>query len=495
MLSQRLHRMVPLTVCSASTPHQLLTASTNPGATYQWIKDGTPLGAPSASSTIDVNVNGSGNYTVKMVNDGGACSSTSTPVVDVKVITNSSTPTVTPSANSPVCIGGTLTLTIIPPSTGATDYAWTGPGSFSKTGAIVTRDNFKDVDAGIYEVDVKVGTCVSQHASVVVDAVNVPSAQVIFSGSDVICQGQTKTYSIFPTVTGYNYQWAEQTAGDIAGATGTTYTATTGGSYFVKLISISNSSCPPIPSASKKVRITAIPFVDFTSPASACVNQLVTFTDQSVLDSDTVGLHVKYLWNFGDANTSTIPSPTHTYTSASTFTVNLTIAYINNSCPASKTKPLPVKTAPALDITNPAKIFSVCPSDSLLLQASGGFDTYLWSTGDKTPSIYVKQSGNYSVDVTTGGCKLSDAQAVSQFSAPAVTASADPTSIKAGTTSQLTATGLTTYLWRPNKSGLPDSLIANPVASPVVNTTYTVSGKDVNGCSGQATVDVMVIPK
>jgi gliding motility-associated-like protein len=48
-------------------------------------------------------------------------------------------------------------------------------------------------------------------------------------------------------------------------------------------------------------------------------------------------------------------------------------------------------------------------------------------------------------------------------------------------------------LWRPNKANLSDSLISNPVASPVVTTTYTVSGKDVNGCTGTGTIQLLVI--
>jgi len=481
----------PLTVCSGLSPHQLLTASSNSGGTYEWFKDAVSLGAPSAASTLDVNANGSGSYTVKLVN--GSCSNTSS-AVSVNIIVAAPLGPATPSPVTPVCLGGTLTLSVN--NVGATDYVWTGPDSFVAHGITVTRPGFQDIDAGEYTVEIVVGTspaCVTQRASVVVDVVNVPDASVIFSGSNVICQGQTKLYSIFPTVTGYSYQWAEQTSGDIAGATSSTYTATASGTYFVKLKSTINSSCASIPSAAKKVQIAAIPFVDFTSPTSACVGQAVTFTDQTILDSDTVGLHVKYLWNFGDAATSTTPSPSHTYATAQTFNVNLTVSYINNSCPASKAKSLLVKAAPALAITNPASIYSVCPSDSLLLQVLGSFDSYLWSTGDKTSSIYVKQAGNFSVDVTSGACKLTDTQVVGQFSAPTVTASADPASIKVGTPSQLSATGLITYLWRPNKSGLSDSLIVNPVASPVVSTTYTVSGKDINGCTGKATVDLLVI--
>jgi gliding motility-associated-like protein len=478
----------PLTVCSGLSPHQLITASSNPGATYEWFKDAVSLGAPSATSTVDVNANGSGSYTVRLVN--GSCSNTSS-AVSVSITVAAPLGAATPAPVTPVCLGGTLTLSVN--NVGASDYVWTGPGSFNAHGVSVTRGSFQDADAGKYTVEVMVGTCVTQRATVVVDVVDVPNAEVIFSGSDVICQGQTKVYSIFPTVTGYSYQWAEQASGDIAGATSGTYAATASGTYFVKLMSAANPSCAPIQAASKKVRIAAIPFVDFVSPATACVGQPTTFTDQSILDSDTVGLHVRYSWNFGDATTGSGPSPSHTFAAAQTFTVNLTVSYINNSCPASKAKSVVAQNPPTLAITNPSNISSVCASDSLLLQVLGSFDTYLWSTGDKTSSIYVKQAGSYSVDVTAGACKLSASQTVGQFNAPSVTASADPASIKVGSTSQLTATGLANYLWRPNKSGLSDSLIANPVATPVATTTYTVSGKDANGCTGKTTVQLVVI--
>jgi gliding motility-associated-like protein len=39
---------------------------------------------------------------------------------------------------------------------------------------------------------------------------------------------------------------------------------------------------------------------------------------------------------------------------------------------------------------------------------------------------------------------------------------------------------------------LSNAGIANPVASPVVSTVYKVSGKDSNGCAGEATIEVTV---
>jgi PKD repeat protein len=55
-------------------------------------------------------------------------------------------------------------------------------------------------------------------------------------------------------------------------------------------------------------------------PTSGLAPLLVQFLDNSTGDIDT------YLWSFGDGLTSTLPSPTHTYTSAGVYTVSLTVA-------------------------------------------------------------------------------------------------------------------------------------------------------------------------
>ncbi|MGG9964515.1 LamG-like jellyroll fold domain-containing protein [Ferruginibacter sp. SUN106] len=64
----------------------------------------------------------------------------------------------------------------------------------------------------------------------------------------------------------------------------------------------------------------------------------------------------------------------------------------------------------------------------------------------------------------------------------------------AGVTTQLNATGGATYIWTP-ATGLSNATIANPLATPAANTTYTVTGTTVNGCSAQATVAITVQPK
>ncbi len=98
---------------------------------------------PSASSTVDVNANGSGTYTVKLVN--GSCSNTSSVGVNV-TITAGTASTVTPNPVTPVCLGGTLSLSLN--DVGATAYVWTGPNAFTATttgSSPATKTNFQDI--------------------------------------------------------------------------------------------------------------------------------------------------------------------------------------------------------------------------------------------------------------------------------------------------------------------------------------------------------------
>src|SRR5690606_24743936 len=56
---------------------------------------------------------------------------------------------------------------------------------------------------------------------------------------------------------------------------------------------------------------------------------------------------------------------------------------------------------------------------------------------------------------------------------------------------QLLATGAQYYTWTP-VTGLNNPAISNPIASPIVSTTYTVIGKDENGCTDSASITVNV---
>lgn len=473
----------PITICSGVT--QRITASTSIGSTYEWFKDGISLGAPGSNTFIDATATGL--YTVTLTN--GTCSKTSTPV-SITVVAGAPLGAATPAPVTPVCIGGTLNLSVN--DVGATNYIWTGPNAFSMTGRTVSSPNFQAVQAGKYSVDIMVGSCKTQTASVIVDVVVIPDASVFYIGSEIICEGQTKQYSISPSPSGYTFQWAEQTTGDISGATSATFVASVSGNYLVKLRSIANPTCSALQTTSKQVRVAKNPVVDFTVPATACIGQVLDFTDQSVIDSDPTGLDVQYSWAFGDASTATTKNATHAYSTSQTFNPMLTILYGTAGCTASKQKGIAVQTAPALTITNANGIYSFCPTDSLKLEVAGAFDSYLWSNGKTTSFSYYKTGGDASIEVMFGTCKITATKPIVKFNGPTVVVSANPTSIRAGETSQLNASGLLDYTWTP-ATDLSNALIANPIATPLISTTYKVKGKDANGCVGEGTLQLAVI--
>ena len=475
----------PLTICSGFT--QRLEASVTSGATYEWLKDGVSLAPPGSNNFLDVTQ--TGNYTVSL--QEGSCSEVS---LAVNVTVNNVPPLGAASISpvSPVCLNGNLILAVAA-DVGATAYNWSGPQGYTGTGASVTRTNFQPEFAGRYDLDVIVGTCVAQQLSVLVEVVSIPDAGVQAEGSDIACSGSTKLLSFFPQVNGYNYQWAEAVAGNIPGANGSTYTASSSGTYFVKVTSVANPSCAAITSASKKIRVVNLPVVDFSFPAQNCSGQTVTFTNASTYDLDPADPVINYLWDFGDGTNTGVETPNHTYGAPGNYSVELTVSYRDESCPASLIKDVAVIQAPVVQITNPDGKTSLCDGNQLVLEVQSGLDSYLWNTGETTSSILIDAAGTYSVEVVQG-CTLTDDIIINAEPAPVVTASATPNSTEQGGSVRLSATGLENYHWSPREF-IADSLAAVTDAFPEVTTTYTVTGTDLNGCIGSATVEVFVMPE
>lgn len=60
---------------------------------------------------------------------------------------------------------------------------------------------------------------------------------------------------------------------------------------------------------------------DFQAPAGGCAPFTVNFNNTSLSQANT-----QFHWNFGDGNTSTSANPTHTYTTAGTFSISLVLS-------------------------------------------------------------------------------------------------------------------------------------------------------------------------
>jgi gliding motility-associated-like protein len=472
----------PLAACG-STPLRL-NATVSRGITYQWKNETTNTVVATGSDPF-YEVTVSGKYSVTAVAEGGTCSQVSN-IVEVTISANSVTGTAVANNNGPLCVGNALELSVSG-VTGATSFKWTGPGGFTATGNPVAINSFNASNVGRYHVEV-LGTagCVAQEASTVVEVIDIGSFAITYPGSRFMCQGDSKTLSINPTLVGATYQWYENTTGILAGQTSSTLTVSATGNYYARISypGCSNSQTDPV-----NIVVASLPVADFDMPAQACTGQLITFTNQSTSDPNATA---EYLWTFGDGNTSTEQNPQHTYLTANTFNVKLRVTYSGGVCPnETPTSPISVQAAPIPVITSTTGEYEFCAGESLELQVAGSYTSYQWSTGATTPTIVVMEEGTYSVQVTTTGCTLNASRAVETIPATSLLVTAAPQNINEGENSQLNVEGLLTFLWSPDET-LSNSTIANPIANPLATTLYTVTGEDVNGCLAEGSVEVTV---
>ena len=236
----------------------------------------------------------------------------------------------------------------------------------------------------------------------------------------------------------------------------------------------------------------------FSAP-SQCLDSSIQFTDHTI---STTGLTNSWLWNFGDATTSALQNPTHTYTAPGTYAVTL----INQNvlgCKDTATNQITVYPTPVAAFTADSSICATA-SDIFTNTSTGGVSN-IWnfgrgpgdnSTVTTSAQIY-NTPGNYTVtlvEVSVNGCKDTTSETIVVHPLPAVTTSGDVTICPYAST-QLNATGGGSYLWTP-ATGLSDPTIANPVATPPPPNTiaYTVTVTSPFQCSSTASLAVSFYP-
>src|SRR5436309_2750679 len=217
-----------------------------------------------------------------------------------------------------------------------------------------------------------------------------PPLSAIFSYNPSSPQvGQQVTFSASASggTTPYSFSWS---FGDGASGTGssTTHTYSSAGTFNV-ILTVKDSSSPQQTATSQQSVSVSSPPPSLTasfvySPSTPQVGQQVTFT------ASVSGGTAPYTdsWSFGDGSTGTGPSVTHTYSSAGSFTVTLTVK--DSGVPQQT-----VTSQKTVTVTNPppplSASFTYSPSSPQVGQtvsftgsASGGTSpySYSWSFGD-----------------------------------------------------------------------------------------------------------------
>ena len=123
-----------------------------------------------------------------------------------------------------------------------------------------------------------------------------------------------------------------------------------------------------------------------------------------------------------------------------------------------------------------------------------------WNSGNNTTAIIsvvnqntVASGNDFALDdISFAPVFIQRDSVIISVDTPVVRANIDTTICKGGQV-QLQASGAVTWSWTP-VAGLTNTAIANPIATPVNNTNYIVTGTTVNGCTAKDTVAVNVFP-
>lgn len=511
-------------------------------ANYAW-SPSAELSCVNCTSPVAMPTNvGTYTYTVIGTSAGG-CKDTANVTVTVQA-----KPNVTAGADVYVCTGDSIRLT----ATGATNYTWSPVGSLSCIGC--SNPFAKPASTTTYTVIGAVANGCKDTATI---KVSVNGQPIVSAGTDKeICIGDNITLQATGTA---SYTWSPATglscttcANPVANPTATTtYTVIGANGNNCKdtaTIKISVNALPVVSAGADKtscagagVALQATGAVNYVwTPANdlSCANcanptatptittsYIVTGTDaKGCKDTGAVKVNVKALPVVAAGTNKTIcqkdsvqlnatGAATYTWTPATGLscvgcanpkaspaatTVYTVTGMDAQGCKNTATVTVNVNALPAV---NAGADQSICTGTSAQLQSTGGV-SYTWTPATalscnncNNPAANPSATTMYTVTGTdANGCKNTDQVEVKVNTLPSISAGSN-TSVCLRDSVQLQATGGATYTWTP-ATGLSCVSCANPKASPAVNTTYTVTGTDANGCKNTATVivDVKAIP-
>ncbi|MBK8414782.1 MAG: T9SS type A sorting domain-containing protein [Bacteroidetes bacterium] len=376
-------------ICPGSST--ILTANAGTGFTYQWYKNnaliqGATLQSYSATS--------SGSYQVRITNAQG-CPDLSDPVN----VYNASVPNAiisSPSTNIMVCPNQIVTL--------GTNSGFGYTYQWFKSGVLLngSTSQFLTIsDSGSYTVRITNNQgCSNTSQPRVITWASLPVASITTStGNPGFCSGSTVGLSTPPTA-GNTYKWYKY-GNLIAGATSSTYQASTAGKY--KVVVTNSTGCSKT-SAPLTISLYPIPpaTISATGPTTFCQGNQVKL-------QANYGSTYSYQWyKYGNA----IPGETSRNLFANStgpYKVEVTSAY---GCSKKSTATnVTVLGTPAATIT-PNGPTTFCAGGSVLLKGPNGTGyTYQWKlmgndiAGATNKNYTATFAGNYKVAVTNSlGC-------------------------------------------------------------------------------------------
>ena len=220
------------------------------------------------------------------------------------------------------CFG---TLTAMAGSSGSTDTVSAWSWDFNNDGvyddAWGQTTNFIFDTIGLYSVGVKVtftnGSADSAYQNIQIN----PLPQVNFFVNN-LCEDDSATFTdnssiSSGTIGSYLWDFNDDGNADAAGAV-VQYNHGIAGLYVTSLECTSDLGCKS--STAKQNEVFSKPVTAFNTVGAAMVGESTYFVNSTSIFSGTVDI---YVWDFGDGKSSSISAPTHDFTEAQTYSVQL----------------------------------------------------------------------------------------------------------------------------------------------------------------------------
>ncbi len=324
--------------------------------------NGVALSTSLAAGTYYVAINGVGSGDPLTTGFSNYASIGQFSLIGSLVPANNQAPVAVASNSAPLTGAGPLTVNFS--SSGSNDpdgtiasYSWTfGDGTTSTTSSpahtysalgtytatLVVKDNY-----GVASAPVSV--TVTVNANKIPVAVASQSTPQSGPGPLTVNFSSAGSNDTDGTVVSYNWTFGDGYASSFANPS---HTYTAYGTYVAKLTVVDN-----LGASSTQTSVTIIVTAPNTAPTAVAAatpttgNAPLVVAFSSAGSSDTGGSVASYSWNFGDGTSSTLASPSHTYTTVGTFNATLVVTDNLGLASAPKTVTITTKQAPYVYIS------------------------------------------------------------------------------------------------------------------------------------------------
>ncbi|MBK8668667.1 MAG: gliding motility-associated C-terminal domain-containing protein [Saprospiraceae bacterium] len=430
----------------------ILNLMSSGGTSYQWSGPNSFTSNLQNPTITNVNTTNAGVYMVTVTN-GNNCTATLSTTVNVN-----SAPNVTASSNGPICAGSVLNLM----TSGGASYQWSGPNGFTSSLQNPVITNVSNQNQGSYIVTVTNANGCTSSSSVLLSINSAPLA--LLSSNSPVCNGGDISFQLSGG-TSYIWQGPNGFVSTLQNPTISNVTSLNSGTYSVTVTG--QNSCTTTVSTS--VNVTGQLNVAASSNSPVCQGDTIKLTANG---------GTSYIWSGPNGFNATSQNPVIPLANSNTNgTYILTVSDVSG-CTGTRMVNVLIQNKPIVIINGDQQI---CQGDTVnLTTPSSG--SLLWSTGSSATMITASPSVNtlYSLLVEDNGCKDSASFEVIVRPSPNLTLLPTTSTISTGQSVQLNVSGADEYIWTPS-FGLTCADCPDPIATPIVTTTYCVEGR-IDGC-------------